>query len=93
MDIELDDANQKLYGDETINYINNSPDQLPYLWVQLDQNVRKKDAPSTKRNGQGISPIQSTEAFVNNYVEESFDGGFNIQHVKDKWYACPISLI
>ena len=84
MDIELDDANQKLYGDETITYINNSPDQLPYLWVQLDQNVRKKDAPSTKRNGQGISPIQSTEAFVNNYVEESFDGGFNIQHVKDK---------
>ena len=45
MDIELDDANQKLYGDETITYINNSPDQLPYLWVQLDQNIRKKDAP------------------------------------------------
>ncbi len=49
MDIELDDANQKLYGDETITYINNSPDQLPYLWVQLDQNIRKKDAPSTSK--------------------------------------------
>ena len=39
MDIELDDRNQKIYGDETITYINNSPDALAYLWVQLDQNI------------------------------------------------------
>ena len=42
MDIELDDENSRLYGEETITYINNSPDQLPYLWIQLDQNIRKK---------------------------------------------------
>ncbi len=35
MDIELDDENQKIYGEEEITYTNNSPDDLSYLWVQL----------------------------------------------------------
>ncbi len=43
MDIELDDENTKLYGRETITYTNNSPDVLPYLWVQLDQNIRNEN--------------------------------------------------
>ena len=34
----LDDKNQRLIGSETINYQNNSPHTLNYLWVQLDQN-------------------------------------------------------
>ena len=42
MEIELDDENKRIYGFETITYTNNSPDNLEYLWVQLDQNVRKR---------------------------------------------------
>ncbi len=57
MDIELDDAKQKLYGKEEITYTNNSPDALRYLWVQLDQNIRKKDAPALEKNGEGAEPI------------------------------------
>jgi hypothetical protein len=34
----LDEANLKLTGTETITYINNSPDVLTYLWLQLDEN-------------------------------------------------------
>ena len=58
MDVELDDENSRLYGEETITYINNSPDQLPYLWLQLDQNIRKKDAPALekKRIGKFLYP-------------------------------------
>ena len=41
--IELDDENQRISGVEKIEYINNSPDDLNYLWVQLDQNLRQKD--------------------------------------------------
>ena len=37
--LELDDNKQKMYGQETITYTNNSPDDLEYLWLQLDQNV------------------------------------------------------
>ena len=43
MNIELDDKNARIYGDETITYTNNSPDELEYLWVQLDQNVRAQN--------------------------------------------------
>ena len=40
MDIELDDETQRLYGTSTITYHNNAPDELTYLWLQLDQNMR-----------------------------------------------------
>jgi hypothetical protein len=83
MDIELDDENSRLYGEETITYTNNSPDQLPYLWLQLDQNIRKKDAPALEKNGTGNSVTQRPSSFVSTYVEESFDGGFNIEWVRD----------
>ncbi|HIB36467.1 M1 family metallopeptidase [Mesonia sp.] len=81
MDITLDDKNQKLYGEETITYTNNSPDQLTYLWVQLDQNVRAKDSKSALRNGNGISLVNQPGRFVSQFVEEPFDGGFNIEKV------------
>jgi hypothetical protein len=35
---ELDEANRKLTGKETLTYFNNSPDVLTYLWLQLDEN-------------------------------------------------------
>ena len=44
MDIRLDDKSAKIFGEETITYTNNSPDDLEYLWVQLDQNIRTKDS-------------------------------------------------
>ncbi|WP_020596489.1 M1 family metallopeptidase [Spirosoma panaciterrae] len=40
----LDDAAQKITGSETITYHNNSSDVLPYLWLQLDQNLFRPDA-------------------------------------------------
>jgi hypothetical protein len=57
MDIELDDAKQKLYGKEEITYTNNSPDALRYLWVQLDQNIRKKDAPALEKTVRVLNPF------------------------------------
>jgi len=46
--LELDDKTQRIDGEETITYHNNSPDVLRYLWVQLDQNVRALDSDSHK---------------------------------------------
>ena len=40
--VEVDDENQRIKGSETITYYNNSPDQLSYIWIQLDQNRRAK---------------------------------------------------
>ncbi|HAR19356.1 MAG TPA: aminopeptidase [Cytophagales bacterium] len=44
MQIELNDEKQEIYGSETITYFNNSPHELPYLWLQLDQNHWDKHA-------------------------------------------------
>ena len=84
MDLELDDASSKLYGEAIITYTNNSPDQLPYLWLQLDQNIRKKDAPSLEKNGADNSVTVRPSSFISNFAEDSFDGGFNIEWVKDE---------
>ncbi|EMQ94501.1 Zn-dependent aminopeptidase [Xanthomarina gelatinilytica] len=83
MDIVLDDKNAKISGFETITYTNNSPDQLKYLWVQLDQNVRAKDSKSPLIEGGGFAPAQQASTFASTYMTDGFDGGFNIQEVKD----------
>ncbi len=83
MDIELDDDNAKLYGQETITYTNNSPDQLKYLWVQLDQNMRAKDSKTPLIGTSGIGPATSSSGAVGSFLKEPFDGGFNIEYVKD----------
>ena len=44
MDIILDDENQRIYGEEIVTYHNNSKNNLEYLWLQLDQNIRAKDS-------------------------------------------------
>ncbi|MEQ8218610.1 MAG: M1 family metallopeptidase [Arenibacter sp.] len=42
----LSEKNTTVFGDVTITYTNNSPDQLEYLWLQLDQNIFKPDSRS-----------------------------------------------
>ena len=83
MDIELDDKNAKIYGSETITYTNNSPDDLSFLWVQLDQNVRSKTSKSPLRDGEGMPVAEPVASFANKYITEPFDGGFNIEYVRD----------
>ena len=83
MDIKIDDETQRLYGEETISYTNNSPDVLAYLWVQLDQNIRKKDSPSLLKNSQSMDQVSQLSSFANNHLDDPFDGGFNIEHVLD----------
>ena len=41
---ELDTATHTLTGDVVITYTNNSPDALRFIWLQLDQNIYKKDS-------------------------------------------------
>ena len=40
----LDTTAHELSGSVTISYTNNSPDDLPFLWLQLDQNIFRKDS-------------------------------------------------
>lgn len=83
MDIELDDKNTKLFGKETITYHNNSPEDLEYLWIQLDQNQSAKDSKSKLVDSQKMDQAYNADAFSRRYLEEGFAGGFNIEYVQD----------
>ena len=83
INVELDDKNKMIYGDETITYTNNSPQKLDYLWVQLDQNVRKKDSPSLDRDSESVIPYYIPDSFDKEFLKDPFDGGFNIEYVHD----------
>ena len=84
MDIILDDENSKLYGNEKINYKNNSPDELSYLWIQLDQNIRSEYNMEDMKTSSGIPKMSSIDSFVEEFTSEKFVGGFNIQKVSDE---------
>ena len=57
-------------GDETITYTNNSPDALDALWLQLDQNIYRKDARAGRRGGRRRGSVaQVTDGFVLDAVE------------------------
>ncbi len=44
IDARIDTASHRLSATETITYTNNSPDALGELWIQLDQNIYRRDA-------------------------------------------------
>ena len=81
MKIRLDDDIQKIHGEETITYHNNSPDVLYYLWIQLDQNIYAKDNNSAKIEQMKISDQMQTNDLIDLYPW--FDGGFKLDKVAD----------
>jgi hypothetical protein len=83
IDVELDDKNAKLSGAETITYYNNSPDNLEYLWVQMDQNQAAKNSQSPLVESEKIDAVLPVKKFANEYLKEGLDRGFNIEYVKD----------
>ena len=48
----LDTTEHALSGDVIVAYTNNSPDELPFLWMQLDQNIYKQDS-----RGEAVNPV------------------------------------
>ncbi len=50
MSVELDETNLRLTGTETITYFNNSPDQLTYIWMQLDGNIHDPNSDNLRNS-------------------------------------------
>ena len=46
IEAQLNTSDKQLSADETITYTNHSPDALSSLWLQLDQNIYRRDARS-----------------------------------------------
>ena len=78
--LELNDNTQRIDGEETITYHNNSPDVLKYLWVQLDQNVRALDSDSHMIRTSKVGEEMNMRTLGR--INPDFDGGFKIEYVK-----------
>ncbi|MEJ8820155.1 M1 family metallopeptidase [Lacibacter sp. H407] len=63
--VELDEANLRLTGTETITYFNNSPDQLTYLWMQLDENIHNPDHDYLRNGRNRMEATMSNTQLVN----------------------------
>src|ERR1700689_4996048 len=68
----LDDINNSITGDVIITYKNNSPEKLPFVWLQLDQNIYKA----------GSRSVAATTIIGGRWANRDFDGGYNIKSVK-----------
>ena len=84
MKISLDEKNHRIDGNGWITYENNSPDRLEYIWMQLDQNMRKPgsmtDLISKKSLPSSITPSEVSKSYI-----DKFEGGFNISKVSDQF--------
>ena len=75
INVSLNDVTNKITGSVIVTYKNNSPHALPFLWLQLDQNLFSKDS-----RGQARMPLNGRSRYGDS--KSSFSGGYNISAVK-----------
>ena len=83
IEIELNDVNQSVKGSEEITYYNNSPGDLKYLWLQLDQNVYQNNSNGQLSGTNDIKDSLSTKSLGSSLNLYGFDGGYKLESVKD----------
>ena len=71
----LNDVSNQISGSVIITYKNNSPHALPFLWLQLDQNLFNKNS-----RGQARMPLNGRSRYGDS--KSGFNGGFVISSVK-----------
>ncbi|GAB4242138.1 MAG: M1 family metallopeptidase [Ekhidna sp.] len=79
----IDENTNVLEGEETITYFNNSPDDLKYLWLNLEQNINKK---GNEDFGDVLGGMQeSVSSLTMQYLVRpvDFPAGTEIVSVKD----------
>ena len=79
----LDAKNNTITGTVTITYKNNSPDRLPYLWLQLDQNLFEENS-----RGNGLIKAGSRYGARG----EKVNGGYKITDLSVSQKAVPVKF-
>jgi len=82
--VALDDKKQRIRGEATISYQNNSPHTLDYLWLQLDQNRFAEDADAHAiRTAPDLEQGTSFWEMKKLLKQDPFKGGYKIWDVQD----------
>ncbi len=66
--VSLDEPTRTVSGVATVTYTNNSPQELPFLWLHLEQNLFRSDSDGARMTGPG-------DRFGN---RDGFEGGLEI---------------
>jgi hypothetical protein len=85
IDAEVNDETHVLTGKETITYYNNAPENLNYLWLQLDQNLFAENNMTSKTQGGVVRDSIPAKFFgaTANVGSTDYKGGYTIKSVKD----------
>ncbi|CAN5157358.1 M1 family metallopeptidase [soil metagenome] len=83
IDAELNDENHSITGSETITYFNNAPEDLKYLWLQLDQNINADGSMTKKTSGGAIRDSIPAKMLATTTSSFDYKGGYTIKMVKD----------
>ena len=78
---ELDEKNTKLNGSETVTYFNNSPSELVYLWLQLDENQHNSLNNANYQTSNQMSRTITPQT-IDRAQENKQDNGYGINIVK-----------
>lgn len=78
---ELDEKNTKLIGSETVTYFNNSPSELVYLWLQLDENQHNSQKNANYQTSNPMSRTMTPQT-IDRAQENKEDNGYGINIVK-----------
>jgi hypothetical protein len=80
----LNEDKQWLTGSETITYFNNSPDELTYLWLQLDENEHSARNNANYQDGSAMPGMMSDQGLNRSILlKENNDYGDNITKITD----------
>mgnify|MGYP003945570941 CR=1 FL=1 len=74
----LDEKNLLLTGSQTVTYINNSPDVLTYLWLQLDENEHSNVNNANYQSSSKL-PAMATTAMIDRAQGSTVDNGMGIK--------------
>lgn len=80
---DLDEKTNVLTGAETITYYNNSPDDLSFLWIQLEQNINNKENDGFNYIYDNIPDAVSSLTVQRLLRPVDFPSGVTIQSIKD----------
>jgi Aminopeptidase N len=88
---ELDEKNLKLTGSEVITYYNNSPNELRYIWMQLDENEHSSTKNANYQTGSKM-PRNLNVDYIDQLLDTKEDNGygFNITKIAEATTGKPL---
>ncbi|MBT4519490.1 MAG: M1 family metallopeptidase [Halieaceae bacterium] len=105
IEVVLDEQNRRIDASESIIYVNNSPDSLRYLWLQLDQNrfadqsldrlsETAASSPERHHGAEAKSDLLTFDNIARHQLAKDIDYGFRINRVVDvRDHAIPHTIV